>query len=283
MLKPIRTLLIVLIFAFGMRSLYSTLINFFVPLSVLRESELLFRFIGKVILYSILIIVPICLYRIKKPEATKILGGKPKSLHVIIASLLGLSLLAFAYGEDGIETFLLAQVDVDLAYSFWAYPPNLTRPEYNFAEWLLLCLGSVIIAPFAEEFFFRGLLLSELSRRFDKRSAAFYSSCLFTLLHYSNLHVISTMVFSLALCRIYITTSSLWLCAVVHGIFNFGALLIENFALNNIVQSYEELPIFSNWKLMFILFLTSSCILIYARCWVKEGVKLLPEEDFHES
>jgi membrane protease YdiL (CAAX protease family) len=271
-MKSMRTLLIVLIFALGVRSLYSVLTKYFVPVPLLEESEILFRFIGKTIFYSILITAPVYLRIIKMSETGRIFGRNPNPWQILIAGFLGIVLLAFTYGEDGIEIFLLAQIDADLAYSLWDYPPTFAAPEHNFVNSVLVCLGAVIIAPFTEEFFFRGLLLSNLNRSFDKRWAAFGCSCLFTVLHYSNLNLISTMVFSLVLCRIYLMTGSLWICTIVHSIFNLGALLVENFALEKIVRSYEELPNFSSWKMMCILFMVSSCILIYARHRVK-GIK----------
>lgn len=266
-MKTIRILLIILSFAIAMRSLYSVLIKYFVSFASLSDDDLIYRFFGKVVFFAILIFFPLFVQKIKMVEVARTLGTTPKLFRILIAVLYGAALLMFAFGEEGVETFLLAQINADMAYLFWSYPPTIQASMYNLSDWFLLCLGSVIIGPFAEEFFFRGLLLSELLRKFGKGRGIFYCCLLFTFLHYYNLHIISTMVFSFALCHIYIRTKSLWLCVIIHSVFNLGALVVENFALENLIRSYEDISNFENWKILTALFLISSFMLICLHDW----------------
>lgn len=79
---------------------------------------------------------------------------------------------------------------------------------------------AVLIAPFAEEFLFRGLLLPVLARRLGAVSAAIAVSLIFAGMHLFIPALVPLFFVSLACSFAYIYTGSLTTAIVFHSIFN---------------------------------------------------------------
>lgn len=84
-------------------------------------------------------------------------------------------------------------------------------------------------AGIAEELIFREFLFENFKRKYGKISAVFVISTVFSVLHIANqqevmgalLTAIYSFVLSVYLCLLYVRTNSVWICAIVHGLWNF--------------------------------------------------------------
>jgi membrane protease YdiL (CAAX protease family) len=96
----------------------------------------------------------------------------------------------------------------------------------------LLILGSVLVAPFAEEIFYRGLLFTALRKRFDLWPAMGLSGMVFGLTHVQGslegylLVVLIIMPLGMFLAYLYDRTKTLFVPIVAHAIFNLVQVLL---------------------------------------------------------
>ena len=99
----------------------------------------------------------------------------------------------------------------------------------GFDSWhgvMLMILGVGILAPVAEELFFRGLLYDWFRQKIGIGWAILVSSLLFGLAHYDSLAVVgSSFVMGLAMAYAYERFSSLWVSIFMHIATNSGAIL----------------------------------------------------------
>jgi membrane protease YdiL (CAAX protease family) len=77
-----------------------------------------------------------------------------------------------------------------------------------------------VLAPVAEELFFRKLLIDSLRRAYSTRVAVLISSLLFTAMHFSHVYYVSTFVFAITLALLYLKGNSILLCMAAHGAYN---------------------------------------------------------------
>lgn len=78
----------------------------------------------------------------------------------------------------------------------------------------------VLIAPFLEELFFRGVILPALERYTGFWTALILSSVLFAFAHGFVLAVFIQGVVGLVLGFAYLKTRNIWFCMVLHGVYN---------------------------------------------------------------
>jgi membrane protease YdiL (CAAX protease family) len=80
-----------------------------------------------------------------------------------------------------------------------------------------------MLAPIAEEFFFRGFMFSVLSRRMGRVAAALVVGVTFGLVHAPGAPVLGVAVlavFGVALCALYARTGSIIPCMALHALHN---------------------------------------------------------------
>jgi hypothetical protein len=87
---------------------------------------------------------------------------------------------------------------------------------------------AVIVAPVAEEAFFRGFIFSGLRRRFGLIGSAALSALIFAVAHFQIGVLVPVFVLGLMLAWVYYRTSTIWSSILVHVAYNGLAL---NFAL----------------------------------------------------
>ncbi|HEX9048356.1 MAG TPA: CPBP family intramembrane glutamic endopeptidase [Verrucomicrobiae bacterium] len=94
--------------------------------------------------------------------------------------------------------------------------------------WLLAYLAffAVIVAPLAEEFFFRGLLFSACKKFGWPKAGWAGVSLLFALIHFNLPTFLPLFAFALALTWLYETTEGLLAPMVAHALFNSANLLL---------------------------------------------------------
>jgi membrane protease YdiL (CAAX protease family) len=135
---------------------------------------------------------------------------------LMITSVLGVNRILFA--------FPLLHWRPDLA-GFMGYFPHIASPSAT----LMLLSGVTmgILAPFAEELFFRGYLQNLWHRRWGLWPAVALSALFFGLGHVQGAvyATLGGVFFSL----IYVRTGSLWPGTLLHGLYNIVGLLIGSF------------------------------------------------------
>lgn len=107
--------------------------------------------------------------------------------------------------------------------------PDLLGASDGDAEMLLFVLVVVVLAPFAEEFFFRGFLFRSLIGALGVGGAALVSGSMFGIVHWDFatvdrlLIVPILLVLGVILCLLYAKTKSLFPCIALHAVNNAAA------------------------------------------------------------
>mgnify|MGYP006433290787 CR=1 FL=1 len=90
---------------------------------------------------------------------------------------------------------------------------------------VLLAVTVVVLAPLAEEVFFRGFLFAGLAKRFSWPIAAVLSAFLFALLHVQPLAVAPLFLLGLLFAVLYQRSGSIWPAILLHATLNTLALI----------------------------------------------------------
>jgi membrane protease YdiL (CAAX protease family) len=90
-----------------------------------------------------------------------------------------------------------------------------------------LIVTAAVLAPFAEELFFRGILLPALAGRFRSTWAAtMVTAIAFGAMHYAVPQTVPALIaLGLALGYVYLRTRSLTLSILIHMVFNAKSIL----------------------------------------------------------
>jgi uncharacterized protein len=142
------------------------------------------------------------------------LSNRPHPMHVVFA-LLGFAVYAL------LSMFLLWLATAVLPW-FNALEAQ-TLGFSAFHSWFEVIIGFVafvILAPFAEELFFRGFLFGGLRKNINFGVSALLTSVLFGLAHGQLNIAIDTFALSLLLCFLYESSKSLWPSIALHVIKN---------------------------------------------------------------
>jgi len=98
--------------------------------------------------------------------------------------------------------------------------------ESAFSRTLPTFLVAVVVAPLAEEWLCRGVILKGLLRRYSPRKAIVWSAILFGVLHANPWQAIPACCIALAIGWVYWRTRSLWYCIFMHAVNNGMAFLV---------------------------------------------------------
>jgi membrane protease YdiL (CAAX protease family) len=105
----------------------------------------------------------------------------------------------------------------------------------------LLVIGIGVLAPIAEELFFRGLLYDFFRQKLGVNWAIAISSILFGFAHFDSLAVVgSAMVMGVAMAYAVERTRSLWVSIFMHIATNAGAVLMSALLLQ--IQEQLQIP-----------------------------------------
>ena len=92
--------------------------------------------------------------------------------------------------------------------------------------WAIIALLAVVVAPVAEETFFRGFLFSGLGNRYGYGWGAVFSALLFSLAHVLQPGAfLPIFLLGLLLAWLYMKTGSIWACIFTHFAYNSIALI----------------------------------------------------------
>lgn len=90
---------------------------------------------------------------------------------------------------------------------------------------VIVIIMVAIVAPVIEEILFRGIILRGMLNRYEDRNAIIISAILFSLAHLNFLQIPNAFLLGLILAYVFYKTRALWICMILHGIANIGALI----------------------------------------------------------
>jgi len=215
--------------------------------------------ISQISSYVLLVVFSIKCTELSKTDLMKMMNFRIRPRLILLLGL-GVSLFGFVLGENALEVWVISNFNEELGYSLW--PFQQVEHALNYSPSLYLFFISITIAPLAEEFFFRGLLFSALTQSRSWAGAALIDSVVFTCSHPMNLHFVGTMALSIVLCWLYYTFESLWICIVVHGVFNFVAITVENYGAPWLTRSLNQISLMSSWSEQFIFMGVSIFVIV---------------------
>lgn len=109
----------------------------------------------------------------------------------------------------------------------------------SFSDFILLFLGTVIVAALAEESVFRGLLQNSLEKHQNVTKAVIYSSLAWTMIHGILYWAVQIFLIGIILGYLAWRTRSILPSAICHGINNALALFFLNVESESFLSFYE--------------------------------------------
>ncbi len=104
--------------------------------------------------------------------------------------------------------------------------PQVAEEVINLADPFIAVLATVVIAPIAEEIFFRGVALNAWVREYGVKRAIIGSALLFALIHGSLAALVPIFVLGLVLAIIYLRNGNLASAIALHATFNGISVLL---------------------------------------------------------
>lgn len=98
-------------------------------------------------------------------------------------------------------------------------------PDFYGRGWRALLL-TVVMAPLAEEFLCRGVLLESARAKGGVVYGLFFSAIFFGVIHFHPAAVVNAFVMGLVLGYVYLRSESLWLAVILHAFNNALAMLL---------------------------------------------------------
>ena len=176
-----------------------------------------------VVVYELVYVFPVVVVLLFKQARPEILGFRSFTLKNLA---IGCGLLFGAY--------LIIMVHNLLLLSFGIAPQGEYLTElFNSEEdfWVLVFVG-VIIAPLAEEIFFRGFLFSGFRQKYGWKRAALLSATLFSVAHLQLIILIPTFLMGFVLAYLFHRSKSIWPGVILHlavNAFTFGVIYLLSF------------------------------------------------------
>ena len=101
-------------------------------------------------------------------------------------------------------------------------PSELVETSAGVAVFAIL---AIVVAPIAEETFFRGFVFPGIGRKYGLWWGAIASAALFAMMHGSLGALFPTLAIGLVLAWVYVRTRSIWACIACHAAYNSLALI----------------------------------------------------------
>ena len=166
-------------------------------------------------LAELLLLVPVWWFTVRKYKV----GWKALGLRSFRGSMVGLGcgLMILSFGFNLFYSLFLALFDLQMQADLVPVFAELSSP------WWLLA-GGVIVAPVAEEVFFRGFVFAGLRQRYDWKKAALISSALFAVIHVTPTAMIPVFILGFIFAYLYHRSNSIWPAILMHVSTNALAL-----------------------------------------------------------
>lgn len=135
--------------------------------------------------------------------------------------LLTIVLISFSLGASWLNNYALSFIFPDYVEKMLIEEGPTTSNRLHF---LLLAVNICLIAPTAEEFIFRGLLLKRLGAKTTLFTGAILSSLIFGILHFD---IIGSFVFGLITAILYLKSGNLLLPVFLHILNNTTGVILS--------------------------------------------------------
>jgi membrane protease YdiL (CAAX protease family) len=114
------------------------------------------------------------------------------------------------------------------SYLFSDYPlqKNVNQLSISREITIIQLLSIVVIAPVAEEFYFRGILFNYFEKRNGKLFILILTSLIFSIIHFNVPATPTLFILGISLGLIKLTTDSIFITIIMHSIFNCIMLLM---------------------------------------------------------
>ena len=229
--EPVEALVVILL-AFGaiiVIGIVITIITTFLGSPISLDSiNRIFYIIGGILFFAI----PTIYIRFKNYDIISLFRLKPVSSEVIQLSIL----VGLTIGIVGDEIDRLVQIVIPM--------PEFMREllqamvANSMFDWIILILGTVIIAAFGEELLFRGFLQVTLEKKGDVTRAVILASLSWTLIHANPFWAVQIFIMGVIIGFLAWRTDSVFPGIIVHAINNFLALLFLNLKLETELEWY---------------------------------------------
>jgi len=129
---------------------------------------------------------------------------------------------------------------------------DITR---NFSVWFYF--KALIVAPFIEEYLFRGIILNGFLNRYSPAKAIIITTILFSVMHLNPMQYFVTFLLGLLLGWYFYKTRNLLSCIIIHSISNLIGLTILKYFVDRlqnqfISSSTQVIQIENVWLLIFL-------------------------------
>lgn len=215
-------------------------------LSTTSKIVILLNIIMDSICYPLVIFCGIKLLKIKVINLTQTQYiSTPTTIYSII-------LILGAQSIGSILSGIITSISNQLGYQLFTINVEFSTDfSYNILFFILSC----ILAPIFEEFLFRGVILSGISK-YGTALGVIVSSALFGLFHGNIPQAVAAFIMGIALSLVAIKTKSIVLCVIMHFFANFNAFIISYISVDapSISLIY--------YYLFYILFITLSILIL---------------------
>lgn len=162
-------------------------------------------------LFELLFLVPVWWFAIRKYHASpRALGFVSFGFSVVA---IGIAMLFVFYFAEGIYATLLRQFGLGVQADLAPILRRLSTPWPMFAT-------VVLVAPVAEETFFRGFVFAGLRSRYDWRWAAAISAALFSAAHMELTFFLPGFALGFLFAYLYQRSNSIWPGMILHALMN---------------------------------------------------------------
>lgn len=171
----------------------------------------------------------------------KFIGHLPIKFNWLLLFIITIALILLSLGLGEFFIYVISVIDPstlnELPSTTLLYTPSDTplAPYLNMVDFTI----AVILAPFVEEFLFRGVMLHRFTIKWGIRPAILVSSVIFAFLHTD---IIGAFIFGVVMCVLYIKTSSILVPIVAHMINNLLAyvlVILSSFGPESAKVSYN--------------------------------------------
>lgn len=199
--------------------------SFLISLLVIRTIQSRFAPAGSPYLNGVLLlilesglIIPVWLFTVRRyPVGWSALGFRPFNWTT------GCSLIIFLFL---VSMFLnAAWATLLAAYDLQVQPDIRLAFGRGSGGVIVALLAAGIVAPLAEETFFRGFLFPALLQRYRLWVAVLLDGLIFAFVHFTPTAVAPLFILGAMLCVLYRFTGSLWPSIMMHGVMNTLAVL----------------------------------------------------------
>ena len=197
-------------------------------------------------------------------RANLIRFNKPGISGVISGIVIAFAILGFVTFYMYIVNILsVVQEEVNEAVEQYRDQVEAYKPEIVYPVWdqLLYAFTLTFIVPISEEFTFRGIIYGAINRKLNAAWAVVLSAVVFGLMHGVSVHIGYALAAGLIIGLAYYAFDSIFVCMVIHSVFNFfgSAIYIVGDSLG---VKRNQIPGF--FTLQILMFIPAAMILGYS-------------------